>query len=47
MDKTQFADPGPAYRGVALWMLNDRFPHFGMPGGACVQYLARDLGEGG
>ena len=23
MDGTQFADPGPAYRGVALWMLND------------------------
>jgi hypothetical protein len=24
MDETQFADPSPAYRGVALWMLNDR-----------------------
>jgi hypothetical protein len=24
MDEAQFADPGPAYRGVALWMLNDR-----------------------
>jgi len=24
MNARQFADPGPAYRGVALWMLNDR-----------------------
>ncbi len=24
MERTEFADPGPAYRGVTLWMLNDR-----------------------
>ena len=32
MDPEQFADPAAAYRGVTLWMLNDRLERE-FPGG--------------